>query len=224
MILIAVAVVLAVALAVTLFRSVLGSFEKPSDHYVVKSVLGLTVEEAQEKDGIKDIFTITVAQESVFSDYPAGTIAKQEPEDGDVCKGEKTAITVWLSAGKDVGKMIDVVTTPHTLAQAKVKLKALEEKYDLILEEPTEESRVFHDEVEEILHPRPGCRAVVQGHVVPAVGGRVIHNTASCIDALRNEVGAVAADSSEVAEYGVLRKRVLFRILNRSFSLVLLCY
>ena len=147
-ILIAVAAVLAIALAVTLFRSVLGSFEKPSDHYVVKSVLGLTVEEAQEKDGIKDIFTIAVAQDSVFSDYPAGTIAKQEPEDGDVCKGEKTAITVWLSAGKDVGKMIDVVTTPHTLAQAKVKLKALEEKYDLILEEPTEESRVFHDEVE----------------------------------------------------------------------------
>ena len=147
-ILIAVAAVLAVALAVTLFRSVLGSFEQPTDHYVVKSVLGLTVEEAQEKDGIKDIFTITVAQESVFSDYPAGTIAKQDPEDGDVCKGEKTEITVWLSAGKDVGKMVDVVTTPHTLAQAKVKLKALEEKYDLILEEPTEESRVFHDEVE----------------------------------------------------------------------------
>ena len=139
-ILIAVAAVLAIALAVTLFRSVLGSFEKPSDHYVVKSVLGLTVEEAQEKDGIKDIFTIAVAQDSVFSDYPAGTIAKQEPEDGAVCKGEKTEITVWLSAGKDVGKMIDVVTTPHTLAQAKVELKALEEKYDLILEEPTEES------------------------------------------------------------------------------------
>ena len=148
LILIAVAAVLAVVLAVTLFRSVLGSFEKPSDHYVVKSVLGLTVEEAQEKDGIKDIFTIQVAQDSVFSDYPAGTIAKQEPEDGAVCKGEKTEITVWLSAGKDVGKMIDVVTTPHTLAQAKVELKALEEKYDLILAEPTEESKIFHDEVE----------------------------------------------------------------------------
>ena len=149
-VLIVVAALLAVALAVTLFRSILGSFEKPTDQYVVKSLLGLTVEEAQEKEGIKDVFIIEVADETVFSDeYPVDTIAKQDPKVDTVKKGElPIPIQVWLSAGKDVGKMIDVVTNPHTLAQAKSELKALAEKYDLVLEEPTEESKVFHDEVE----------------------------------------------------------------------------
>ena len=147
-ILIVVAALLAVALAVTLFRSVLGSFEKPVDQYVVKSVLGLTVEEAQEKDGIKDVFTIVPVEETLFSDeYPAGTIMKQDPVEGEFRKGDKTEITVWISAGKDIGTMIDV-TKNYTLAQAKTELKALAEKYDLVFEEPAEESRVFHDEIE----------------------------------------------------------------------------
>ena len=146
-ILIAVAALLAIALAVTLFRSVLGSFEKPSDQYVVKSVLGLTVEEAEETNGIKDIFTITVAEDPVFSEYPVGTIAKQDPKEGEHRTGDRTEITVWLSAGEDVGTMIDV-TKKFTFAQARSELKALTDKYDLVLEEPTEESKVFHDEIE----------------------------------------------------------------------------
>ena len=148
-VLIAVAAVLAIVLAVTLFRSILGSFEKPTDQYVVKSVLGLTVEEAREKDGVKDIFNIAVMDETIFSEeYPVpGTIAKQDPKDGEFRKGEKMEIKVWLSAGKDVGQMIDV-TKIYTLAQAKSELKALTSKYDLVLEEPTEESKVFHDEIE----------------------------------------------------------------------------
>ena len=146
-ILVAVAAVLAIALAATLFRSVLGSFEKPSDQYVVKSVLGMTVEEAQETNGIKDIFTITVEESPIFSEYPAGTIAKQDPKEGEYRTGGRTEITVWISAGEDVGTMIDV-TKNFTFAQAKSELKALAEKYDLVFEEPTEESKVFHDEVE----------------------------------------------------------------------------
>ena len=148
-VLIAVAAVLAIVLAATLFRSILGSFEKPADQYVVQSVLGLTVEEAQEKDGVKDVFDIVIAEGTVFSDeYPEGTIAKQEPEAETHKKGQlPIPVKVWLSAGKDVGQMIDV-TKIYTLAQAKSELKALESKYDLVLEEPAEESRVFHDEIE----------------------------------------------------------------------------
>lgn len=148
-VLIAVAAVLAIVLAVTLFRSVLGSVQAPPvNQYVVKSIVGLTVEEAQEKDGVKDLFTIKVAEKTVFSsEYPEGTIVEQDPKEGDICKGENMEITVWLSAGEDVGTMIDV-TKQYTLAQAKVKLKTLAEKYELVLEEPTEESRVFHDEIE----------------------------------------------------------------------------
>ena len=148
-VLIAVAAVLAIVLAATLFRSILGSFEKPADQYVVQSVLGLTVEEAREKDGVKDVFDIVIAEGTVFSDeYPEGTIAKQEPEAETHKKGQlPIPVKVWLSAGKDVGQMIDV-TKIYTLAQAKSELKALESKYDLVLEEPAEESRVFHDEIE----------------------------------------------------------------------------
>lgn len=146
-VLIVVAAVLAIALAVTLFRSILGSFEKPTDQYVVKSVLGLTLEEAAELNGIKDVFTIEDTGETIFSDYPAGTIAKQDPEEGDYRKGDKTVIKVWLSAGEDIGTMVDV-TGKFTLAQAKSELKSLVEKYDLVLEEPTEESKVFHNEIE----------------------------------------------------------------------------
>ena len=145
-VLIVIVAVLAVALAVTLFRSILGSFDKPTDQYVVKSVLGLTVEEARAKDGIEGVFEIKVAEETFFSEYPVNTIVKQDPTDGEICKGDKKVITVWLSAGEEVGKMIDVTKT-YTWAQAKVKLKTLQEKYDLVIEEPTEESQVFHDEI-----------------------------------------------------------------------------
>lgn len=150
-VLIAVAAVLAVALAVTLFRSILGSFNRPADQYVVRSVLGMTVEEAQQMEGIRDVFELKVMEESIFSEeYPIpGTIARQSPEPETNKKGElPITLQVWLSAGKDMGEMIDVVTTPYTLAQAKTALKALVDQYDLILEEPTEESQVFHDEVE----------------------------------------------------------------------------
>ena len=146
-ILIVVAALLAVALALTLFRSVLGSFEKPTEQYVVKSVLGMTVEEAQATNGIQDIFTITVAEDPIFSDYPEGTIAKQDPKEGEYRTGDRTEITVWISAGEDVGTMLDV-TKNFTVAQAKSELKALVEKYDLVIADPTEESKIFHDEIE----------------------------------------------------------------------------
>ena len=149
-VLIIVAAVLAIVLAVTLFRTVMGSVnEPPVNQYFVGSVVGLTVDEAREKDGIKDVFSIEVMEDALFSDeYPAGIIVKQDPEPETIKKGElPIPIMVWLSAGEDVGTMIDV-TKNYTLAQAKIELKTLAEKYELVLEEPTEESKVFHDEIE----------------------------------------------------------------------------
>ena len=113
----------------------------------MKSVLGMTVEEAQATNGIQDIFTITVAEDPIFSDYPEGTIAKQDPKEGEYRTGDRTEITVWISAGEDVGTMLDV-TKNFTVAQAKSELKALVEKYDLVIADPTEESKIFHDEIE----------------------------------------------------------------------------
>ena len=95
------------------------------------------------------MFDIVVAEETVFSDeYPAGTIAKQEPAPDTNKKGElPIPIKVWISVGKDVGQMIDVTET-LTLAQARVQLKSLKDKYDLVLDDPDAVSEVFHDEIE----------------------------------------------------------------------------
>ena len=148
-ILVAIVGILATLLAFILIRSILNSFNAPkADQYVVQSVVGLTVEEAQKLEGVKDIFTIVVDDNHVFSDqYPAGTIAKQEPEEGEHRKGENTVITVWISDGEDTGEMIDV--TKKTVAQANQDLKNLAKRYELILENPSEEDRQFHDTIEE---------------------------------------------------------------------------
>ena len=147
-ILAAAAGVLAVILAFVLMRSILNSFGNKTDQYVVQSVLGLTVEEAQELEGVKDVFTIEVKADHVFSDeYPAGTIAKQEPAEGEHRKGENTVITVWISDGEDTGEMIDV--TKKTVAQANQDLKNLVKRYELIVAEPTNADLQFHDTIEE---------------------------------------------------------------------------
>ena len=144
--LLVVAGLLAVALAVTLLSSILKSVNTPVDQYVVKSVLGLTVEQAQELEGIKGVFEIKVADERVFSDtYPVDTIAKQNPAENDIRK-PNTVIEVWLSAGEDTGKMIDV--TGMTIAQADRALSNLKEKYKLTIDIPDESEYQFHNTME----------------------------------------------------------------------------
>ncbi len=144
--LLVVAGLLAVVLAVTLLSSILKSVNTPVDQYVVKSVLGLTVEQAQELEGIKGVFEIKVADERVFSDtYPVDTIAKQNPAENDIRK-PNTVIEVWLSAGEDTGKMIDV--TGMTIAQADRALSNLKEKYKLTIDIPDESEYQFHNTME----------------------------------------------------------------------------
>ena len=141
-----VAGLLAAALAFTLLSSILKSVNTPVDQYVVKSVLGLTVEEAEALDGVKDIFEIKVAEDRIFSDiYPKDTIAKQSPAENDIRK-RNTVIEVWLSAGEDKGTMIDV--TGMTIAQANSLLSNLEEKYKLTIDIPDESEYQFHDTVD----------------------------------------------------------------------------
>jgi serine/threonine-protein kinase len=129
-VLIVIAVVLAAALAFVLIRSILGSFETPVvEEYKVQNVLGYTVEQAQEMNGVKDIFTINVAGEMPSDEYPKNTIAKQDPEADVYRRGEGLVINVWVSTGEDVGEMIDV--TNKTVPEAKIMLKSLIDKYDL---------------------------------------------------------------------------------------------
>ena len=130
--------VLALALVAFLMKSVLGSFEPAAPtQYVVPQVLGYTTEEAGALPEILDIFEIQVQQETVFSEeYPAGTIAKQDPAAGVNRKGDNLVIKVWLSAGEDMGVMIDVKDMVY--AQARVELRQLREKYALKFENTEE--------------------------------------------------------------------------------------
>ena len=149
-VLMGVAIILALALAAVLFRMVSDSIapqQEVPQTYVVPSVLGYTPEQASNKEGVRDIFTLKVNEESEFSEkYPIGTIARQSPGEGDHRKGDNLVIEVWLSAGEDTGEMLDV--TNKTVAQANVLLKSLREKYNLEIIADDAEME-FNDEVTE---------------------------------------------------------------------------
>lgn len=142
-------VLAACLVVVLLFKSILTSFNNPvQDQFAVPSVIGMPVEEAETLPEVNGIFTIDVQEETVYSDkYKAGEIVKQDPKEGEFRKGDNTVIQVWVSAGEDIGTMIDV--TNMTYAAAKVELKSLIEQYDLELVEPTEEEYVYSDKVTE---------------------------------------------------------------------------
>ena len=143
--LIGVAVVLAVAVIVVLFRTILGSFGTAPTSYVVPDLLGCTEEEAKELPEIKDIFKIDV-QGTEFSDkYEEGEICRQDPEEGEERQGDNLVIKVWVSDGEDTGEMINVVG--QSQRGAETLLKNLADKYDLTIEAP-EELMVYNDDVE----------------------------------------------------------------------------
>lgn len=144
-VLIGVAVVLALAVIVVLFRTILGSFGAAPTSYVVPDLLGCTEEEAKDLPEIKDIFKIAV-QGTEFSDkYEKGEICRQDPEEGEERQGDNLVIKVWVSDGEDTGEMINVVG--QSQRGAETLLKNLADKYDLTIEAP-EDLMVYNDEVE----------------------------------------------------------------------------
>ena len=141
-------VVVAMALVAFLIKSVLGSFEPAQPvQYVVPEVLGYTLEEVITLPEVNGIFEIQLQEGTEFSaEYPANTIAKQDPVAGVNRKGENLVIKVWLSAGEDTGTMIDVKDMVY--AQARVELRNLREKYNLQFENSeTYVIRRFSEEV-----------------------------------------------------------------------------
>ena len=147
-VLVGVAIVLAVALAVVLFRMVTESISQPDvpETYTVPSVVGYTLEQANELADVKDIFTLQEMGSEFSGEYPMGTIVRQNPTAESHRKAGNLVIEVWVSAGEDTGEMLDV--TNKTEAQARVLLKGLKEKYNLeIIADETEME--FNDEVTE---------------------------------------------------------------------------
>ena len=130
--LVVVAILLAAALAVVLFRMVSDSISQQNQApvtYPVPMVLGYTVDQANEMAGVKDIFTLKEMGSEFSNEYPAGTITRQNPTEDRHVRDDNLVIEVWISAGEDTGEMLDV--TNKTVPQAEVLLKNLKEKYNL---------------------------------------------------------------------------------------------
>ena len=114
---------------------------------MVPSVLDKTITEASAMPEVSGIFELQDMGTIYSDEYPEGSIAKQEPAAGEYRKGDNTVIKVWVSAGEEVGEMLDI--TNMTVAQANAKLKSLLKEYDIPqLEEPPEEEWVYNDTVE----------------------------------------------------------------------------
>ncbi len=205
-----VAVLLATALAFTFIRSIVGSFGAPPvESYAVKNLIGKTVEDAQEMDGIKGIFEIKVSDDVIYteSNEDKGRIIRQEPGEGEVRKGENLVITVWVSSGVDQGQMLNVVDIG--IQQAELKLRDLKERYELEIVVPPEDEWVFHEEIPagHIISSTPAeGETLNRGDVITLVVSKgpetvkVIPFTDLQIEGVLNQLSAMGLDRGEVTE------------------------
>ena len=88
----------AVLLVVLLFKLILGDFGPAGSNksYPVPDVRGKTVEEAQEMEGVKDIFLIEVQGTRTTDAYEPGQIVEQDPAAGRTRKSNLVSRCMWL--------------------------------------------------------------------------------------------------------------------------------
>lgn len=89
----------AVLLVVLLFKLILGDFGPAGSNksYPVPDIRGKTVEEAQEMEGVKDIFLIEVQGTRTTEEYQPGQIVEQDPAAGRTRKSN-LVIQVYVAA------------------------------------------------------------------------------------------------------------------------------
>ncbi len=139
----------AILLAVILFRSIFRSFgqlpeENVQETHLVQSVVGYTVEEARELEGVKGVFEILEMGQRPSDEYPAGAILAQDPAANNYRKGENLVIQVWVSSGEETGIMPNVIN--QTVSQAeKLTLQSLITQFGLTVEAP-EADMVYDDD------------------------------------------------------------------------------
>ena len=131
------AAVAAVALIVLLwhaiFSDLLGGEQTPTE-YVVPYLIGMTIDEANEDENVKDIFTIEQIGQRASSKYAAGQIIEQSPERGKTVKGNRV-ISVFVSSGAKTEKMPNLVNKEYR--DATLQLTNLD--LNLVVNDPVEE-------------------------------------------------------------------------------------
>ena len=100
----------AVLLVVLLFKLILGDFGPAGSNksYPVPDIRGKTVEEAQEMEGVKDIFLIEVQGTRTTEEYQPGQIVEQDPAAGRTRKSN-LVIQVYVAAEPEKVPMKDLV-------------------------------------------------------------------------------------------------------------------
>ena len=147
------AAVLIVAIFVVIFTGFGGGSKNKA--YKVPNILGYTLEEANELDTIKDIFTIEVVGTMSDSNYQPGQIVQQDPA-ADAERRSNLVIKVYICAERQEITMPDLLGNVYQTA--KIKLQ----QYDLNLNVMREEA--FSDEYPagQIMETQPKLGTVLQ--------------------------------------------------------------
>ena len=147
------AAVLIVAIFVAIFTGFGGGSKNKA--YKVPNILGYTLEEANELDTIKDIFTIEVVGTMSDSNYQPGQIVQQDPA-ADAERRSNLVIQVYTCAERQEITMPDLLGNVYQTA--KIKLQ----QYDLNLNVMREEA--FSDEYPagQIMETQPKLGTVLQ--------------------------------------------------------------
>ena len=127
-----------IAAIVLIFVLIFAGFGGEKDtSYKVPNILGYTVEEANQLDGIKDIFTIEVGGTLNDDHYQPGQIVQQDPA-ADVVRYSNFVIQVYICAERQEIAMPDLLGNVYQTAKMKLQ------QYDLNLRVDREEA--FSDE------------------------------------------------------------------------------
>ena len=114
----------AVLLVVLLFKLILGDFGPAGSNksYTVPDVRGMTVEEAQEAKGVKDIFTVHVQGTRKTDEYQPGQIVEQDPIAG---RTRKSNFVIEVYVAEEPEKVLMKDLTGMEYRQARVLLTDL---------------------------------------------------------------------------------------------------
>ena len=119
------------AIIVVIFAAIFNGFGggNNNDSYEVPSVLGLTVEEAQELESVKDIFTIEVVGTRTVDGYEAGQIVEQDPTEGHI---RKSNLIIQVYTCTEAEKLPMPSLVGYGYQDAKLELQAMDIKLDIV--------------------------------------------------------------------------------------------
>ena len=201
----------AVLLVVLLFKLILGDFGPAGSNksYTVPDVRGMTVEEAQEAEGVKDIFTVHVQGMRKTDEYQPGQIVEQDPIAG---RTRKSNFVIEVYVAEEPEKVLMKDLTGMEYRQARVlltdlgmslKIESREESSDkyganaVIRTEPAADEPLTAGQTV-IIYYSTGPESVV----VPTFTGQNIADATKNARDLGLIVGEITYDPYNIAEPG----------------------